>query len=104
MFRNMIIAVLAALCVAVLSTAYAGGTQADYETAYNQALAAHKEAAAVDNQWTTTDRVLESARAAAKDGDYEKATELAHQAQKLAQLSVEQAKTQSEVWQKAVVR
>lgn len=104
MCRYMMTLILAVLLIAVDSSAYAAGTRADYETAYHQALAAHKQAEAIENQWTTTDEVLARAQVAAEHGRYKKATALAHRAEALAQRSVEQAKAQVQVWNQAVPR
>ncbi len=103
MFRSAAIVLLAASLGLPLA-ADAAASQADYQAAYQQALAVHKKAGTLDNQWTTTGKVLKAAQAAAKQGDYDKATTLAGNAKALAQLSVDQAQTQKKVWKKAVVR
>lgn len=99
-----IAAALLTLLVAAPFAAAAATSKTDYQAAHTQALAAHEKAASVDNQWTTTEKVLTAAQAAAKNGDYEQATALANKAQALAQLAVEQAKTQAQAWKNAVVR
>lgn len=103
MSKSLIVAILT-LLFALPLTVSAKTSQADYQAAYTQALAAHKKAASVDNQWTITEDVLDSAQAAAKKGDYEKAATLANKAQALAHQAVQQAKTQGRVWKNAVVR
>jgi hypothetical protein len=103
MLRSAAIVILTA-SLGLPFTANAATSQADYQAAYKQALAMHKKAGTLDNQWTTTGKVLKAAQAAAKQGDYDKATVLAGKAKALAQLSVDQAQTQKKVWKKAVVR
>ncbi|HET7633614.1 MAG TPA: hypothetical protein VFK51_02680 [Burkholderiales bacterium] len=103
MFRSAAILILTASLGLPLA-ASAAASQADYQTAYQQALAVHKKAGTLDNQWTTTGKVLKAAQAAAKQGDYDKAATLAGKAKTLAQLAVDQAQTQKQTWKKAVVR
>lgn len=103
MFRSAAIVILTAL-LGLPFAANAAASQADYQAAYQQALAVQKKAGTLDNQWTTTGKVLKTAQAAAKQGDYDKATTLAGEAKTLAQLAVDQAQTQKQTWKKAVVR
>jgi hypothetical protein len=104
MFRSAAIVILTASLGLPFAANAATTSQADYQATYKQALAVHKKAGTLDNQWTTTGKVLKAAQAAAKQGDYDKATVLAGKAKALAQLSVDQAQTQKKVWKKTVVR
>ena len=64
--------------------------------------AANKEAGVLKNQWTTTAQALAAAKQAAARANYDKAVELAKQAEALAKASIDQAKEQEEAW-KAVI-
>lgn len=103
MYRTLAIGGLM-LAAALPLSATAGVNQSQYQDAYRQAVTAHKQAGRVENQWTTTSDALASAKKAAQDGDYAKATALAQRARSLAQLAVKQAHEQDQNWQKAVVQ
>jgi hypothetical protein len=98
MYRTLVFTLLASSTLLPLA-AYADSTQAQYEQAHKMAVATHEEAGKAGNQWTTTSDVLDSADAAAKTGDYEKAMALAQRAQALAKLELAQAEDRD--WQKA---
>lgn len=103
MLRSAAIIILTA-SLGLPFAANAATSQTDYQAAYEQALAVHKKAGTLDNQWTTTGKALKAAQAAAGQGDYDKATMLAGKAKALAQLAVDQAQNQEQAWKKAVVR
>lgn len=82
--------------------ALAAGPKDEFEAAYTEAVATHEKARG--HQWTVTSAALEAAETAAKDGAFDKALALAHEAQELAEASVAQRESQEQVWRKAVVR
>lgn len=94
---RMITTVLVALCLLPLA-ASAETTQTDYESAYEAATTVHEEVVARQNEWLTTNNVLAAAEKAAAAGNYDKATTLAHKAEELAQLALQQAKHQETAW------
>jgi len=65
--------------------------KAAYEKALMAAEAAIKEAKGVGGEWRDTGKTLGKAEAAAKDGDYKKATKLAKQAQWEGSMGYQQA-------------
>lgn len=89
--------ILVALCLLPL-VASAETSQADYQTAYESAVAVHEKVVARQNEWLTTNDVLAAAEKAAAEGNYDKAAKLAHKAQELAQLALEQAEYQETAW------
>jgi len=62
-----------------------------------QAENARKKAASVDGEWRDTAKWIKQARAAAKAGEYDKATKLARKAEDEALLGYEQAVSQKEL-------
>ena len=77
----MLAALLAAGCASTGGTQAAQSNQQQtFERAYTAAIAAVKKAAAVDNEWSPTDKLLKNAHKAAKAGDYAKAIKLADKA------------------------
>ena len=78
----MLAALLAAGCASMggTQTAQSNNQQQAFERAYTAAIAAVKKAAAVDNEWSPTDKLLKNAHKAAKAGDYAKAIKLADKA------------------------
>lgn len=84
--------------------AQANTTSADYQAAYQQAMAVHQKVVAQNNQWTTTLDVLDAAEKAADQENYAEATDLATRAQHLAEAALEQVQHQKQVWKKAVIK
>ncbi len=78
--------------------------QQDFDQAYASAQAANAQAAAIQNSWTETIKVLKAAKDAASAQDFGKAVTLAREAEALAKLSIEQAKAEDTAWRDAVVR
>jgi ribonuclease HI len=76
---------------AMASSAPAGNAQMQYESALNAAKKALKEAAAADNVWRDSGKILKSAEAAAAKGDFGVATKLANQAEAQGMDAVQQA-------------
>lgn len=79
-------------------------TKADAEAAIATAKADMKTAAHMNNQWTPTVSTFKKAEKAMADGKYDAAEALAKKARGLAAASVEQAREQKHLWQKAVPR
>jgi hypothetical protein len=72
--------------------------------AYAKAEAAENQAAALKNQWTTTDTELKAAKKAADVGNFGEAIKHAQEAEALANASIAQAKEQATAWKNAVIR
>ena len=73
-------------------------SEADYKTAYAAAEAANKEAGALRNQWIPTATTLAAAKKAADAGDFDNAVAAANEAEALAKASIDQAKSEKELW------
>lgn len=69
-----------------------GSPKMQYELALDAAKKAQKAAAAADNEWRDTGKIIKSAEDAAANGDYGMATELAKQAAAQGMDAVQQAK------------
>jgi len=91
------------LLVAGALPAFAAASEADFKAAYAAAEAAEKQAAALRNQWTTTDAGLKAAKAAAK-GDFDSAVAAAKEAEALAKASIFQANSEKERWKDMEIR
>ena len=76
----------------------------DFTAALAKAEAAEHDAAALKNQWTTTETELKAAQAAAKAGNYDDAVKYAQKAEALANASIAQAREQAASWTAAVIR
>ena len=94
---------ISGLLIAVSSPALAA-SEADFKAAYAAAEAAEKEAAQLRNQWTTTALTLAAAKKAADAGDFDKAVEVAKEAEELAKASIYQAKSEKELWKDLEIR
>jgi len=80
---------------------------ADRETvaiALAEAEAARRRAAEVRAEWLGTGALIEQARAAARDEDWQSALELAKRAQRQGQLALEQAQREARAWHDRVIR
>jgi hypothetical protein len=82
----------------------AASTAADVQAALGASEAAEQQAAALKNQWTTTEDTLTAARKAAVAGDFDTAVSDARQAEALAKASIAQAKEQQKAWRAGVIR
>jgi hypothetical protein len=87
-----------------LATVALAASADDFKAAYAKAEAANNQAAALKNQWTTTDTEMKAARAAAAAGNYDEAVKHAQQAEALANASTAQAREQEKAWIQAVIR
>jgi hypothetical protein len=93
-----------AASLAGFSAASLAATAEDAKSAIEKAEAADRQAAALRNQWTTTEDALKKAKAAAGAGKFDDAIKLAQEAEALANGSIAQAKEQEKVWRDAVIR
>ena len=71
-----------------------GASQATAEQAIADAKSTNAQAKKMNAEWRDTGKVINSAEAALTAGDYDKAVELANQAQRQAELAMKQAKEQ----------
>ena len=89
---------LVSLIFAAALTAGCAGGAAKTAEDYNQALADAKSAVSkakkAKNEWRDTGKILKKAAAAAKAGDYDKATKLANKAKRQGELALIQANAQ----------
>jgi hypothetical protein len=92
------------LLVGGLATAAMAASAEDFQAAYAKAEVANKQAGALKNQWTYTERELKAAKAAADAGKFDDAVKLAERAEALANASIAQAKEQATAWTQAIVR
>ena len=86
------------------ATALAASTEADFKSAYAAADAAEKQATALRNQWLPTESALADARKAAEQGDFDRATQAAKEAEALAKASIFQATSEKEAWKALEIR
>jgi hypothetical protein len=84
--------------------ALAGNTETDFKSAYAAADAAEQQAVALRNQWLPTETALADARKAAEQGDFDRATAAAKEAEALAKASVFQAESEKEAWKALEIR
>jgi hypothetical protein len=103
MRRHAVLGLALVASIAGLTTAAAAASADDFKAAYTKAEAAEKQAAALKNQWTTTEAELKAAQAAAKSGNYDEAAKRAQQAEALADASIAQAKEQATAWTQAII-
>lgn len=96
-------AIIATVLAASAPAAFAAN-QSDFQIAYTAAQQAEQQAAALRDRWTPTEAALKAAKHAAEAGKYDEATALAHEAEALAKLSIQQAQSQETAWRDAVVR
>lgn len=66
-------------------------TDKDAAAAIAAAEATNKKAAKAEFEWRDTGKIIKQAKAAAKDGDFDKAVKLANKAKKQAELALQQA-------------
>ncbi len=84
-------------------TSVAGDAKA-YEAACAAAEEARKASAELKYEWNTVAPLIEKAKGAAEEGEFDKATKLCEEARLHSEAAIEQAKTQAELWKAAVVR
>ena len=92
------------LLVAGALPAFAAASEADFNAAYAAAEAAEKQAAALRNQWTTTDAGLKAAKTAAAKGDFDSGVAAAKEAEVLAKASIFQANSEKKRWKDMEIR
>ena len=85
--------VMLALCVA--SGGALAADQADFDKAYEAAVAAQQKAASVSGEWRDTAKMLQQAQKMAGEGDFEGAVKLAQQAEHQGQRGYEQMTSQA---------
>jgi hypothetical protein len=100
--RSLVLSII--LLTALPIAGHAGKTSADFDTAYQAAEAARKQAAALGYEWNTIRPLLRTARKAAGKGDFDRAVKLAEEARLHGELAVEQAAHEDEHWIDAVPR
>lgn len=74
--------------------------ETSFEPAYAAAVAAIAESAEKGHAWLVPDRLIVDAREAADSGDEARATELANEARRLAELASQQADSEKEEWRR----
>ena len=94
MFRK-ITSTLIAVAITSASGSLLASSQADYEKALAGARTGQKAAQAVGGEWRDTDKLLQQADAAAKEGDFRVAAELAAKAAFQSKMGQQQAKSQA---------
>ena len=95
-----LLAIGASLALSVPLAAQAGPKE-DFQDVYSKAQSTHQDAGTF--QWTVTSDRLKAAKSAADNGDYEKAINMASEALKLAEESVDQRNKQKEVWRQVAI-
>ncbi len=99
--------VLNALCTSVFGDAGAETSAANRETATAEislAETARQRASEAGAEWLATESLIEQARQAAAEQDWESALETARRARRQGELALEQAQHESTAWQSRVVR
>ena len=85
------------------STSMAADAKA-YEAACAAADEARKTSAELKYEWNTIEPLMEKAKAAADEGNFDKAVKLCDEARLHGEQAIAQAKEQADVWKAAVVR
>lgn len=93
-----------AFVLVMAGPALAAGSEADFNAAYAAAEAAEKQACQLRNQWTVTSAALTEAKKAADQGDFDRATASAREAEALAKASIFQAISEKEAWKNLEIR
>ena len=82
----------------LIAVGCSGGTKSaspeDFNKALSDAKMALSQAKKAQNEWRDTGKIIKKAEAAAKSGDYDKATGLANKAKRQSELALIQAKNQ----------
>ncbi len=89
------IPVFMALTLCLGSTVTLAAGQADFEKAYEAAVAAQQKAASVSGEWRDTAKMLKQAKKKAEEGDFEGAIKLAKQAEHQGHRGYEQMTSQA---------
>jgi len=102
---RLLTALLFLLAVPPPATAQdAAATAASADGAIRQADIARRAAAEAGAEWLETGELIEKARQAADEGDFEQAAALAEKARQQGDLAVAQAQREAVSWQQRVVR
>lgn len=80
-----------ALLLPMVSTAALAATSEEANKAIEEALEAKQKAASVDGEWRDTGDLINQAKKAAKDKNYDKAVKLANEAEAQGKLGYQQA-------------
>jgi hypothetical protein len=104
LIRLAVVLSVAGLTTAALTTKTLAASADDFKAALAKAEAANKQAGALKNQWTTTEKELKAAHKAAASGNFDEAVKHANQAEALANASIAQAKAEETAWTEAVIR
>jgi hypothetical protein len=94
----------AALLIAATTYVLAANSETDFKAAYATAEAANTKAGNLRNQWTVTEAALAEAKAAAAQGDFDRAIASAREAEALAKASIFQAENEKETWRTREIR
>ena len=86
---------LAVLALCWVATAASAAGQADFDEAYEAAVAAQQKAASVSGEWRDTEKLLKEARKLAESDDFEAAVKLAHKAEQQGHRGYEQMTSQA---------
>ncbi len=80
------------------------GDQKGYEAACAAAEEARKVSAELKYEWNTVAPLIEKAKDAAEEGEFDKAAKLCEEARLQSEAAIAQAKDQAELWKVAVVK
>ena len=89
---------------ALALAAAASETQESFDTAYQAAEEARRQAADVGYEWRDTEEMLEDAKGAAANSDFDTAVKLANEAKTQGELGVQQAAREAEAWKSRVLK
>ncbi len=103
MKQKTMIAGVAMLIGLSWGTAMAGDAKA-YEAACAAAEEARKVSAELKYEWNTIAPLIDKAKEAAEDGEFDKAAKLCEEARLHGEAAIAQAKDQAQAWKAAVVR
>lgn len=95
---------LAGMLVAALLPLAASADAPEFEQRWQEAEALRAEAAEAGAEWLRTGTLLDEARDAAAEGDYDTALELVEKARFEAETALQQAEREAETWQHRVLR
>lgn len=84
-----------ALPLCLVAMAVSATDQADFEKAYEAAVAAQEKAASVSGEWRDTEKFLKEAKKLAEAGDFEAAVKLAEKAEQQGHRGYEQMTSQA---------
>ena len=97
LFRNTALALAVGIFLTGAVQAAEKDQAAEFKAAVEKADASRKKAASVGGEWRDTGKMIKKAKAAAKEGDYNKALKLANTAYRQGELGYNQAMSQKGV-------